>query len=165
MLLSQWALHWPLTPRTTRGKKRSDIMVCNMVETCYSQHDSNFLGIGRKKKDWGTAECQLFLGCSVLSLSKWGHIGPHIVPLYKIQYNFQLKSNFSYSTTLSLQFLRDVCVAVLFAVCYQEIFLSVLAAGIPLLGCVSRFFSPSNKEDSGVLTFTWMTGALHTLHF
>lgn len=54
-----------------------------------------------------------------------------------------------------LQFLKDVCVALLFAECYQEIFLSVLAAGIPLLGCVSLFFFlPSNKEDSGVLTFT-----------
>lgn len=59
-----------------------------------------------------------------------------------------------YSAISSLQFLKDVCVALLFAECYQEIFLSVLAAGIPLLGCVSLFFSPSNKEDSGVLTFT-----------
>lgn len=44
-----------------------------------------------------------------------------------------------YSAISSLQFLKDVCVALLFAECYQEIFLSVLAAGIPLLGCVPFF--------------------------
>lgn len=45
-----------------------------------------------------------------------------------------------HSAISSLQFLKDVCFALLFAECYQEIFLSVLAAGIPLLGCVSLFF-------------------------
>lgn len=37
------------------------------------------------------------------------------------------------------QFLKDVAARVLFAECYLEIFLSVLAAGIPLLGCVSFY--------------------------
>lgn len=42
----------------------------------------------------------------------------------------------------------------MFAASYLEIFLSVLAAQIPLVGCVS-FFLSSNKKDSGVLTFTF----------
>lgn len=56
------------------------------------------------------------------------------------------------------QFLRDVSAYTLFAECYLEIFLSVLAAGIPLLGCVS--FYHQIKGNSGVLTFIQSEGRL-----
>ena len=58
-------------------------------------------------------------------------------------------------TSISRMWMPEFCQP-----CYLEIFLSVLVAWIPLLGCVS--FLSSNKEDSGVLTFTWMKGAVHT---
>lgn len=47
----------------------------------------------------------------------------------------------------------------------------VLPGDIPVCSCYWNstaglcLFLSSNKEDSGVLTFTWMKGALHTKHF
>ena len=60
------------------------------------------------------------------------------------------------------QFLKDVCLRF---VC------RVLPGDIPVCSCYwnstpgLRLFLSSNKEDSGVLTFIWMKGALHTKHF
>lgn len=68
------------------------------VETCHPKHDCSFLimvmlcswfrqNLKMKKKNWGTADqhrVMRFMRCLVLSPSRWGHIGPHIVPLYKI---------------------------------------------------------------------------------
>lgn len=207
---------------TRRTAERWSLGVHGMKVTFWASNaagsDQN-LEIKKRLRHCRSALCQRFMRCLVLSPSTWGHIGPHIVPLYKIiavrsesvwlrltlgillreaktsmekkrkkkETSFQLcatllhclcifrsGSNFSYYLLLIVFSFRHFvspisqgCVCCTF-VC------RVLPGDIPVrsccrnstLGlCLSFFFSPSNKEDSGVLTFTWMTGALHTKHF